>query len=352
MTFNYLILIHPLGFMYGSAGGFLSPENLVGRSGQKFPPDAATLSGLFFAANRVQEFTTHEKLRNELYVAGPFWAESDAPDDFYVPIPWTKIIADDGTDEWRIENHKWQRDENKKELEPGYKWQNINYWNDSASNLRSNQAVKKTPWHFVSMLHPRIQDEERCVREGENGSLFLENAVQMDDDTCLVYLSSHQLPDGWYRFGGENHLVEITCLEIPKSSFLYDILRQDIKKSFALITPGVWGSNQLSYRYPKHPDFPTKRPMMLTDRPVPYRYRLGEKYPENEPENQHKETHHHSGRISRGRYAVPPGTVYIFHHSIDKPWSEWSEEYFPKEGFSLKQLGCNLCLPLDIAGVE
>ena len=45
--FNYLILIHPLGFMYGSAGGFLSPENLVGRSGSKFPPEATTLAGLF-----------------------------------------------------------------------------------------------------------------------------------------------------------------------------------------------------------------------------------------------------------------------------------------------------------------
>ena len=36
--FQYLIKISPLGFMYGSAGGFLSPENLVGRAGAKFPP--------------------------------------------------------------------------------------------------------------------------------------------------------------------------------------------------------------------------------------------------------------------------------------------------------------------------
>lgn len=36
--FQYLILIQPLGFLYGSAGRFLSPENLVGRSGTSFPP--------------------------------------------------------------------------------------------------------------------------------------------------------------------------------------------------------------------------------------------------------------------------------------------------------------------------
>ena len=127
--FKYLILIHPLGFMYGSAGGFLSPENLVGRSGSKFPPEAATLAGLFFAANKTKQFTTQEELRYKLHLAGPFWAESDSPDDFYVPIPRTKIIADEDTDEWRIENKKWQRDESKSKLEADYQWQNINYWN-------------------------------------------------------------------------------------------------------------------------------------------------------------------------------------------------------------------------------
>ncbi|NJR66897.1 MAG: CRISPR-associated protein Cmr3, partial [Leptolyngbyaceae cyanobacterium CRU_2_3] len=48
--FRYLIAIEPLGLLYGSAGKFLSPENLVGRSGNSFPPSAATLSGLFAAA--------------------------------------------------------------------------------------------------------------------------------------------------------------------------------------------------------------------------------------------------------------------------------------------------------------
>jgi CRISPR-associated protein Cmr3 len=36
--FKYLISIEPLGLLYGSAGGFLSPESLVGRSGESFPP--------------------------------------------------------------------------------------------------------------------------------------------------------------------------------------------------------------------------------------------------------------------------------------------------------------------------
>ncbi|TVR08330.1 MAG: CRISPR-associated protein, partial [Phormidium sp. GEM2.Bin31] len=44
--FPYLITIRPLGILYASAGGFLSPENLVGRAQAKFPPDAYTLSGL------------------------------------------------------------------------------------------------------------------------------------------------------------------------------------------------------------------------------------------------------------------------------------------------------------------
>jgi CRISPR-associated protein Cmr3 len=39
-AFTHLLQITPLGLLYGSAGGFLSPENLVGRSGNKFPPNS------------------------------------------------------------------------------------------------------------------------------------------------------------------------------------------------------------------------------------------------------------------------------------------------------------------------
>ncbi|MBW4507991.1 MAG: CRISPR-associated protein [Scytonematopsis contorta HA4267-MV1] len=337
--FKFIILIHPLGLMYGSAGGFLSPENLVGRSGSKFPPEAATLAGLFFSSNKVKPFTTQEELRCNLHVAGPFWAECDKPDDFYVPIPWIKIIGDETVDEWKLSRGKWLRE--KKDIEPAYRWQNINYWNDSATSLKKNEAVRKSPWEFVPILHPRTKEDERCTLP-EDG-LFLENAVKMEDDTCLVYLSTHELPEGWYRFGGENHLVEITSLSILEDSCIYELLAKPIEKSCALITPGLWGSNQLSYRYPKHPDFPKQRPLMLTDRPIPYRYRLGD--------GENNTNKNGSGRMSRGRYAVPPGTVYVFPQSLSKNWSSWSDEWFPQEGFSLKKVGCNLCLPIDIEGV-
>lgn len=92
--FKYLIAVKPLGFMYGSAGAFLSPENLVGRSGTKFPPDAAAMAGLFFHANREHQFTNHKYLSNNLVVAGAFWAKRDKPKTFYVPIPWHKVVAE------------------------------------------------------------------------------------------------------------------------------------------------------------------------------------------------------------------------------------------------------------------
>lgn len=89
--------------MYGSTGAFLSPENLVGLSGRKFPPDAATLSGLFFNANREQKFADRAELKNNLFVAGPFWAKQETPKQFYVPIPWSKILDKDDQDEWFLE---------------------------------------------------------------------------------------------------------------------------------------------------------------------------------------------------------------------------------------------------------
>lgn len=329
--------------MYGSAGAFLSPENLVGRSGTKFPPEAATLAGLFFSANKVKSFAAQEELRHNLFVAGPFWWKPDENDEdepnyldaeyFYVPIPWHKIIGEEGVDEWKIKEGKWQRDETKLELEADYRWQKVNAWDFSPDEIKANQGyAEKFPWEFVPILHPKIKDDERQVLK-EDG-LFLENAVQMPEDTYLVYLSTHALDEGWYRFGGENHLVEIRSIELPEDSPILQRLRQPIQKACALITPGIWGSNHLSYRYPKHSDFPKKkRPKMLTDRPVTYRYRAG-------------------GKMGRGRYAVPAGSVYVFDQPLDKTWWEFPEEWFPKEGFSLKQVGCNLCLPIEIDGVD
>jgi CRISPR-associated protein Cmr3 len=331
LQFKYLVIVSPLGFLYGSAGAFLSPENLVGRSGAKFPPDAGTLAGLFFSENKLQSFAPHDTLRNELFVAGPFWASQTEPDNFYVPMPRHRIIAEDRDDEWRLNSHqKWERDPKKLELESEYRWQSINSWNRPGTQyIRRNKEMRHAPWEYTSFLHPQMKPDERHVLPKDG--LFLENAVQLDDDFCLVYLSTYALPDGWYRFGGEGHMVEISCQEIKPGDVIYNLLHSDnkINHACALITPGVWGFNHLSYRYPKHADFPNTGMKMLTDKPIPYRYRS-------------------HGKLGRGRYAVPPGTVYVFKYPLEKTWWEFPEAWFPKEGFPLKHLGCGLCLPIKI----
>lgn len=336
--FKYIITVNPLGFMYGSSGGFLSPENLVGRSNAKFPPDAATLSGLFFSTNKVKPFCDDKKLSEKLYVAGPFWGELDNRDYFYIPIPWSKIISEKQEDQWIIQDGEWYRSPEKKEIEPEYRWQTVNSWEDLPRDIRRENNVAKEPWKYVSLLHPRMKNDERHVREKDG--LFLENSVQMGShkrnnqykETCLVYLSTYPLADGWYRFGGENHVVEISSIELPDDSPILELLSKKIQKTFALITPAVWGSNRLSGRYPQHPNFP-KPTHILTDRPIPYRFRA-------------------KGRMGRGRYAVPAGSVYVFDKPLDKTWWELDEKLFPIEGYSLKKVGCGLCLPISIEGVE
>jgi len=323
--FKYLITIKPLGYLYGSAGGFLSPENLVGRSRSKFPPDPATLSGLFFSANKTLAIDSQQNLIDKLHIAGPFWAKEEKIQDFYIPIPWTKIIDEKESDEWEIKERKWQR--KNRELTPAYQWQKISAWNKSAQEIKDNQAIEKSPWQFVPMLHPKMKLDERHTEEG---GLFLENAVQMDDDVCLVYLSTYELPDGWYRFGGENHLVEVNT--IPLDLETQQLFQQPIGKAFALISSAVWGSNRLSRRYPEAESFPNID-KILTDRAIPYRYRAG-------------------GRMGRGRYGMSAGSVYILSESLNKSWWEWEEEWFPKEGYSLKRVGSGLCLPLEINGVN
>ena len=67
------------------------------------------------------------------------------------------------------------------------------------------------PWEFLPHLHPYLaKDQRKVATEKERGSLFLENGVQLHPDVCLSYLSNTPLPDGWYRFGGEGHMVELT----------------------------------------------------------------------------------------------------------------------------------------------
>ncbi|MEA5518817.1 type III-B CRISPR module-associated Cmr3 family protein [Limnoraphis robusta] len=341
--FQYLIVVKPLGLMYGSSGAFLSPENLVGRSGNKFPPEAATLAGLFFSTNKTkhqdkskqedkfkQEPEQHQKeLRENLYVAGPFWAESKDIQKIYVPIPRTRIISQKGYDDWFLKETDrglvWDRDPDKKNIEPDdYYWFPISDWKNESSSIFKNKSAQKAPWKYTSILHPRMQDGERSV-VSEDG-LFLENAVQMKEGTCLIYLSSHPLDKGWYKFGGENHIVEIENKEIQTDWKIYKLLKQEIEDTFALITPAIWGSNRLSLRWPQKSDFPQVK-QILTDKAVPYRFSAG-------------------GKLGRGRYAVPAGSVYVLEDSIGKPWCEWQENWFPQEGYYLNHVGCGLCLPL------
>lgn len=333
--FKYLIIIKPLGMMYGSAGAFLSPENLVGRSGSKFPPDAATLSGLLINAyiqniNTNQEINELEKIKKfkkNLNTAGPFWAEANREEEFYVPIPWYRIIGEEDTNEWRLDaNNNWQfKRQLESKLEPAYTWQRISSWKNSTASIKRSQSCKKSPWKYISTLHTRMENESRNTLK-ENG-LFLENAVQIPENICLVYLSNYKLSSGWYRFGGENHIVEIETKEIKREDVL-GLLTEPIKNACAFITPGVWSSTRFSHRYPQHQDFP-KPSHILTDKPIPYRNSL-------------------AGRLGRGRYAVPAGSVYVFNQPLEKSWYEWDKNWFPTEGYSLKQVGCGLCLPVEI----
>jgi CRISPR-associated protein Cmr3 len=363
VMFQYLITIQPLGFMYGSAGAFLSPENLVGRSGAKFPPDAATLSGLLFSANKEQKFASHEELTENLFVAGPFWAFLDSEEDFYVPLPRHKVIGKNYYDEWIVEDYQWclkskredsGKEEDKRKEESEYRWLRIDYWDESVEMIYSDRAEKRpsvaeNAWKFTPVLHPQLKQDERHVLP-EDG-LFLENAVQMKDDVCLVYLSTYHLDSGWYQFGGEGHMVEVKSIPLPDHILIR--LKTPIQKSFALITPGVWGSNQLSYRYPKQSQekFYAKdnnKIMMLTDKAVPYRYRIGYG---DKPEKRHEFRNRDPGRLSRGRYAVPSGSVYILPEPLNVSWCNFPKDWFPEKGL-LQKFGCGLCLPIQIEGVD
>jgi len=328
--FDRLIVITPLGLLYGSSGSFLSPENLVGRSGNRFPPSSATVSGLFATVPDLEIKT--------LRIAGPFWAKNENPQNFFVPTPFNCLVEQGTTTityrlSWQTEEKQWlpiqktQWEEYKETLKKwrGGTWLPIQEYSDPTT-------VYQSPWKYLPHLHPRLEDGQRRVQVEEDrdqGSLFLENAVQVDPDACLIYLTNQSLPDGWYRFGGEGHLVDVQCHPITDPK-VKQILEKDVGKCFALITPAVWGSNRLSYRSPQSPEW--EKEALLTDRPITYRYRLG-------GEGTTK-------RLSRGRYAVPPGTVYVLKAPITKPWFKWDEAWFPKEGYSFQRWGSGLALPL------
>lgn len=340
--FKYLITIEPLGLLYGSAGAFLSPENLVGRSGTKFPPSAATLSGLFAAAYGKEEIQT-------LKLAGAFWAFIHNPQNFYVPTPFNCLTKLGSNSEKQIRTGNiehfltWQQRDDSYDcwLASNDKAPTGKFMKDSWVAIDDWEAPKKVytnPWSFLPHLHPRLRDDERRVVDSEEGqgSLFLENAVQLNPEACLIYLSNLPIAPGWYRFGGEGHLVDVNCQELKQNT--QNLLKQSLGRSFALITPALWGSNRFSYRYPQA--WEDRIQAMLTDRPSPSRYRLGNRTDNHQP--------HQPKLLSRGRYAVPAGTIYVL--DTEQPsWHEWDDQLFPKEGYYLNRWGSGLALPLPSA---
>jgi CRISPR-associated protein Cmr3 len=346
-AFTHLLQITPLGLLYGSAGGFLSPENLVGRSGNKFPPSSATVSGLYAQVHSNPEQTEGKTwLLPDLCLAGPFWAKQHNLQNFYVPTPLiysveqntTKIKYKLSLKSLRSESQSahWQSDpidpNQSKQTQPEkFKtdtWLAISDWNE----VTAQTEVYSSPWKYLPHLHPRLQEEQRHTKEGD---LFLENAVQVDPDVSLIYLTNEVLPDGWYRFGGEGHLVDIKCCQLTDQKII-ELLNDKVRKTFALITPAVWGSNRFSYRFPQlpgsnpsviHPNW--EYDALITERPQTFRYRLG-------------------GKLSRGRYAMPAGSVYVLKKALKKPWHDWPENWFPTEAYSFKRWGCGLALPLSI----
>jgi CRISPR-associated protein Cmr3 len=254
---KYLVIIKPLGLLYGSAGRFLSPDNLVGRSGDRFPPSTATVAGLYGA-----KYWEGEGSLNDLFIAGPFWANSDKPEAFYVPTPLNFRIKRNLDLYEIVERWQWNDDlgwhlesgtREKKSLNNS--WVSIEHW----SQLQAEQIPEVLPvpvipssqvWKYHPHLHPRLEDDERhVVRPIDNGndlpaqqgSLFLENGVQLHPDRCLVYLSSRKLDPGCYRFGGEGHLADIECVEISSDSAISKLMQQPIDSCFSLLTPAVWG---------------------------------------------------------------------------------------------------------------
>jgi CRISPR-associated protein Cmr3 len=303
----------------------------VGRSGTSFPPSATTLSGLYAATYNKDELQT-------LRLAGAFWAESNNLQNFYVPTPFNYLVANGEIKHqlfWHSESLQWLTATGEP---PSGKFDKGNTW-IAIADWHQPQQVHSNPWEYLPHLHPRLELEQRRVdANSEQGSLFLENAIQMNPDTCLVYLANISLPDGWYRFGGEGHLVELQCIEIAAST--QQLLSQAAGNSFALITSAVWGSNRLSYREPMtyqnncwEPSWQIET--LLTERPTPFRYRLGGSG--------------NNKRLSRGRYAVPSGSVYVLQDAIAQPWQDWDEAWFPKEAYSFKRWGCGLALPLTLA---
>lgn len=350
-SFEHLILLEPLGLLHGSSGRLLSPAALTGRAGEHFPPDSPALSGLLasqLSRSEVWELTT----------AGPFWLDPDQ--GLMLPAPMT-LLQDRSAADGRYSERRLAWQEGEGDLSPsGWRpidgkepprkapsggWIALKDW-----HLVGQQSVRITiddsPWKAVPHLHPKLQDDER-ISAGD-GALFLEYGIALQPGVALAYLSSHTINEGVYRFGGEGHLVQLRCAPIPEA--LLTLLAQPLGGPFALITPGVWGGPKLSLRepiiteggrgvHPWHRD--GQPPGILTGKPSPWRHRLGVGGGKPDAQGNPKRR-----RLSRGRWAVPAGSCYQLGGEPLVPWQQWEESWFPREGFSFKQLGTALALPL------
>ena len=368
LPFAYLLLLEPLGLLYGSSGRTLSPETLTGRAAEQFPPDAPTIAGLIASQlERPSGLNKQDTPLWNLHTAGPFCYCTDVQ-DLWLPAPFTLLqeataASSDGPQAPTLHRLEWaQREEDgdgpagswhppegqtipRKATAGG--WVALRHWpqvRSSAAPALANDPlrVQPNPWKAVPHLHPRLRNDER-VSDRDN-ALFLEYGIALEPGVCLAYLSSHMIPEGRYRFGGEGHLVELRCQPLPP--LLEDLLLEPLTGPFALITPGLWGGPRLSRREPldtsRQPAIqPWHRygvpPAILTERPRPWRHQLGISTEVTSPQRQR--------RLSRGRWAVPAGSCYRVPDGL-APWVDWPAFWFPKEGFSFKQFGTALALPL------
>lgn len=357
--FNHLITLEPLGLLYASSGRFLSAENLVGKAGEHFPPDSPAFAGLIAA--RLPRADVRD-----LHTAGPFWFGGvSGQEELMLPAPLnllqegpadasgyrrcsTRLVWEPNEEE--PEEAGWrpaQRGESPtKALRGG--WIPLSQWDSQHlhddEKMKPKQKVRVDPWRSVPHLHPRLRDNERV--SAQDDALFLELAVALEPGVRLAYLSSHDVPEGTYRFGGEGHLVELCVQPVP--SLLNELLTRELIGSFALVTPGLWGGSRLSQREPldssRQPasrpwHHNSRGPALLTDRPQPWRHRLGEGDKAKDKDGK--------PRLSRGRWAVPAGTcVQVSPSHPLPPWPAWPESWFPREGFCFKQLGTGLALPI------
>ncbi|MEB3353020.1 MAG: type III-B CRISPR module-associated Cmr3 family protein [Cyanobacteriota bacterium] len=349
LPFQHLILLEPLGLLYGSSGRLLSPEALTGRASEHFPPDSPALAGL--VASRLDRQAVWD-----LHTAGPFWL--DPMEGLMVPAPLTLLQEHSGA-RGRYSERRLEWVESDGDLRPsGWRptdqakpprkapsggWIALADW-ELVGQPGRRIAIRANPWHTVPHLHPRLKDDERSSA-GE-GALFLEYGIAMQSGLSLAYLSSHAVEEGVYRFGGEGHLVQLRQQPLP--ALLDTLLRRPLSAPFALITPGIWGSPKLSLREPIDTTVPNGRfpwhragqaPGILTDKPRPWRHRLGSGSPKTDGPSGKR-------RLARGRWAMPAGSCYQLSGEPLEPWAEWNENWFPREGFSFKQLGTALALPL------